>query len=177
VHSSQQGIAIRLDPLGEQHLDGLAALVDDPDVLRFTRIPVPAPPDFPGRWLARYEQGRDDGSCGGFAVADAETGAFLGLALAPTIDCEGRTAELGYIVAPGARGRGVATEALSLLTDWGLSELGALRLELIIDVANAASKRVAARCGYEREGVLRSVHVKQGLRADVEMWSRLADDR
>jgi RimJ/RimL family protein N-acetyltransferase len=175
VDISQPGIPIRLDPLGEEHLDGLAALVGDPDVLRFTRVPVPPPPDMPRRWLGRYEQGRQDRSCEGFAIADAETGAFLGLALAPTIDHEGRTAELGYVVAPGARGRGVATAALSRLTEWGLSELGALRLELIIDVANAASKRVAARCGYEREGVLRSVHVKQGLRADVEMWSRLPD--
>lgn len=49
-----------------------------------------------------------------------------------------------------------------------------LRLELAIDVENAPSKRVAERCGYEREGVLRSVHVKQGIRADVELWSRLA---
>jgi RimJ/RimL family protein N-acetyltransferase len=95
----------------------------------------------------------------------------------PAIDYEGRTAELGYVVAPGARGRGVATAALSQLTDWAVSELGALRLELVIDVANAASKRVAARCGYEREGVLRSVHVKQELRADVEMWSVLAERR
>jgi RimJ/RimL family protein N-acetyltransferase len=169
---------IRLDPLGEEHLDGLAALVvDDPDVQRFTRVPVPPPPDMPRRWLARYEQGRLDGSCEGFAVVDHGTGAFLGLALAPAIDQEGRTAELGYVVAPGARGRGVASAALSQLTDWALSELGALRLELIIDVDNAASKRVAGRCGYEREGMLRSVHVKQGLRADVEMWARLAERR
>jgi RimJ/RimL family protein N-acetyltransferase len=168
---------VRLDPLGEQHLDGLAALVGDPAVQRFTRVPVPPPPDMPRRWLARYEQGRLDRSCEGFAIVDPETAAFLGLALAPAIDHEGRTAELGYVVAPGARGRGVATAALSRLTEWGLSELGALRLELVIDVANAASKRVAGRCGYEREGVLRSVHVKQGLRADVEMWSHLADDR
>jgi RimJ/RimL family protein N-acetyltransferase len=182
VHSQREtrggaGAAIRLDPLGEQHLDGLAALVADPDVLRFTRVPVPAPPDMPRRWLARYEQGRLDHSCEGFAIVDPGTGAFLGLALAPAIDYEGRTAELGYVVAPGARGRGVATAALSQLTDWAVSELGALRLELVIDVANAASKRVAARCGYEREGVLRSVHVKQELRADVEMWSVLAERR
>ena len=170
-------VSIRLDPLGEQHLDGLAVLVDDPDVLRFTRVPAPPPPDMPRRWLARYEEGRIDRSCEGFAVVDPETEAFLGLALAPAIDHEGRTAELGYVVAPAARGRGVATAALSRLTDWALAELGALRLELIIDVANAASKRVARRCGYQREGVLRSVHLKHGLRSDVELWSHLAEDR
>jgi RimJ/RimL family protein N-acetyltransferase len=100
----------------------------------------------------------------------------LGFAVAPRIEAEARTAELGYAVAPAARGRGVATQALRLLTDWALSELGALRLELLISVDNEASKRVAAGCGYVREGVLRSLYFKQGRRQDTEIWSRLPGD-
>jgi RimJ/RimL family protein N-acetyltransferase len=38
------------------------------------------------------------------------------------------------------------------------------------------TKRVARRCGYEREGILRSVHLKEGVREDVELWSILADE-
>jgi RimJ/RimL family protein N-acetyltransferase len=49
-----------------------------------------------------------------------------------------------------------------------------VRLELMIGVDNPGSKRVAVRCGYVREGVLRSLHFKQGLREDTEIWSRLA---
>ena len=79
-------------------------------------------------------------------------------------------------MAPRARGRGVATWALDALTRWGFAELDALRLELLISVDNEASKTVAERCGYVREGVLRSLHVKQGVREDTEIWSRLASD-
>jgi RimJ/RimL family protein N-acetyltransferase len=43
-------------------------------------------------------------------------------------------------------------------------------------VENTASQRVAGRCGYRLDGVLRSLHVKEGLRADVGVWSRLASD-
>jgi RimJ/RimL family protein N-acetyltransferase len=50
------------------------------------------------------------------------------------------------------------------------------RVELLISVDNPASKRVAERCGYVREGVLRSLHVKQDVREDTEIWSRLVDD-
>jgi RimJ/RimL family protein N-acetyltransferase len=167
---------IRLEPLSGRHLALLHQLVADPETQRFTRVPAPAPPDFPQQWLAAYEAGLEDGTRIGFAVVDDETGERLGLALAPTIDSEAATAELGYVVAPGARGRGVATAALGLLTEWALSELGLQRLELRISVENGASKRVAERCGYVREGVLRSVHVKDGLREDTEIWSRLAGD-
>ena len=117
-----------------------------------------------------------DGTRIGFAVVDDETGEQLGMALAPTVEQDAATAELGYIVTPRARGRGVATTALGLLTDWALSELGAERLELRISVDNVASQRVAERCSYVREGVLRSLYVKDGVREDTEIWSRLASD-
>jgi RimJ/RimL family protein N-acetyltransferase len=45
-----------------------------------------------------------------------------------------------------------------------VAKLDALRVELWIDVLNEPSKRVAERCGYVREGVLRSVYFKQGRR-------------
>ena len=168
-------MTITLAPLAREHLPAVEELLRDPDVLRFTRVPEPPPPDFPETWLGLYERGRRDGTREGFAVVDGN-GEFLGLALAPRIEREARTVELGYVVAPAARGRGVATTALRLLTEWALTELGALRLELLIGVTNDASKRVAERNGYRFEGVLRSLHFKQGMREDTEIWSRLPGD-
>ena len=165
----------RLTPLTARHLPALRDLVQDPDVQRFTRVPVPPPPEWIETWLAFYEQGRADGTREGFAI-EAPDGAFLGLAFAVTIDAEAATTELGYVVAPAARGRGLAGRALGELTDWAFRERAMLRAELRISVANPASKRVAERCGYVREGVLRSLYWKPGLREDVELWSRLASD-
>ncbi len=166
---------IRLEPLDRSHLDGLAAVAADPDVRRFTRVPDPVPPGFPETWLGRVEEGRREGTREGFAIVGGG-GEFLGVAVVPKLDREARTAELGYVVVREARGRGVATAALRLLTAWGFADAGMLRLELLISVENPASKRVAERCGYVREGVLRSLHVKQDVREDTELWSRLASD-
>jgi RimJ/RimL family protein N-acetyltransferase len=168
-------LTIRLEPFGESHLADLEGMLDDPELLRFTRVPEPVPDGFARLWLDRYEEGRADGSREAFAILD-ESGGFLGLALAPRIEREERTAELGYVVAAAARGRGVATEALRRLTEWAFAELGMLRLELLISVDNAASKKVADRAGYVRDGVLRSAYVKPGVREDTEIWSRLATD-
>ena len=166
---------VRLEPLSARHLDDLDAVARDPDVLRFTRVPEPVPPGFARSWLARYEAGRREGTAEGFAAVDGD-GAFLGLALAPEIDVEARELELGYIVAPSARGRGVAAVILRQLTRWAFAEAGALRAYLLIETGNAASLRVAKRCGYVQEGVLRSAHVKQDRRADLTLWSRLPSD-
>ena len=167
--------SIRLEPLAESHLADVAEMLADEDVLRYTRVPVPVPPGWEREWFEFYEEGRRDGTREAFAVVDDE-GSFLGLALAFAIDREGRQLELGYVVAAHARGRGVATESLELLTQWAFSELEALRIELWISADNTPSKRVAARAGYRYEGTLRSFHFKQGIRADFEIWSRLASD-
>jgi RimJ/RimL family protein N-acetyltransferase len=166
--------AIRLQPLAEEHVEHFPALFQDPAIQRFTRIPVPVPEGFERTWLEIYEQGRRAGTHEAFAIVDGDE--FLGVAVAPRIEAEARTVELGYVVAPKARGRGVATEALRLLTEWAFSTLDALRIELLISAENGASKRVAEHCGYVREGLLRSTYVKPGLREDTEVWSRLPSD-
>jgi RimJ/RimL family protein N-acetyltransferase len=166
--------ALVLERLSESHLGAVEGLVVDPDVRRFTRVPDPPPAGFTQAWFGGYERGRRDGTREAFAVIEGDT--FVGIAVAPKIDLPARTAELGYVVAPAARGRGVASEALRLLTDWAFAELELERLELMISIANEASKRVASRCGYRFEGVLRSLHFKGDLREDTEIWSRLRSD-
>ena len=166
---------VRLVPLSREHLPFFERALADPDIVHNTRVPEPPPPGFADYWLGRYEEGRREGAREGFAVED-HGGRSLGLAVAPRIERDARTAELGCVVLAEERGRGVATEALRLLTDWAFAELDAVRLELMISVENEASRHVAERCGYVLEGVLRSVYVKPGRWEDTEVWSRLATD-
>jgi RimJ/RimL family protein N-acetyltransferase len=166
---------VRLDLLSADHVAALDALAQDPDVQRNTYVPSPPPADFGTTWLESYERAREEGTREGFAIVDAEDGSFLGIAVAVRIDEEANEAELGYIVAPEARGRGAATEALRQLTEWGFAR-GFERLELRGDADNVASRRVAERCGYTLEGILRSVYFKEGRRSDMFIYSRLPSD-
>jgi RimJ/RimL family protein N-acetyltransferase len=166
---------VRLEPLSAKHVAGLDTIAQDPDVQRNTYVPSPPAADFGTTWLESYERGRKEGTREGFAIVDAEDGSFLGIAVAVRIDKEANEAELGYILAPEARGRGAATEALRQLTDWGFAR-GLQRLELRGDADNEASRRVAERCGYTLEGILRSVYFKEGRRSDMFIYSRLPGD-
>jgi RimJ/RimL family protein N-acetyltransferase len=166
---------IRLEPFTAAHLDAFRPLTADPDVLRFTRFPDPPEPRFPEMWLARYDEGRANRTKEAFAIL-GEDGAFLGVALAVEIDREAAEAELGYLTAPAARGRGVATEAVRQLTRWALEGEGLERVTLLIDAANGGSRKVAERAGYTLDGILRNAYVKPGVRTDTYVYSCLRSE-
>lgn len=65
--------------------------------------------------------------------------------------------EVGYWVRAGETGKGYASECVRALTDWAFDGLRAMRVELVTDEQNEASRRVAERCGFRLEGVLRNV--------------------
>jgi RimJ/RimL family protein N-acetyltransferase len=124
--------------------DWYAAAVRDPQIQRFTsepedltagqvRVAIAALPERPEQV--------------GFVICDAATGQRLGnIALQRT----GAVGEVSYWVAAEARGRGVATATLRLLSTWALAALGLRELRLWCHADNWGSRLVAERAGYRR---------------------------
>ena len=113
------------------------------------------------------------------AITDAPETEYLGeivLFLRTAEAGESGIGEIAYVVAPHARGRGVATTALRLLSEWALTALRLERLQLSIPADDAASHRVADKAGFRYEGILRSTKVIRGERIDSAMYSRLPGD-
>jgi RimJ/RimL family protein N-acetyltransferase len=84
--------------------------------------------------------------------------------------------EIGYWVAPWARGSGYAAEAARALADWAFAH-GAPRVHLFADVRNTASQAVARRAGFTQEGVVRAcLDYRDGSRGDAALFGRTATD-
>ncbi|HEV7657945.1 MAG TPA: GNAT family N-acetyltransferase [Mycobacteriales bacterium] len=66
-------------------------------------------------------------------------------------------AEISYWIMPGQRGRGIATRATKVLSQWALETVGLHRLELVHSVFNTGSCQVAIKAGFEIEGVKREL--------------------
>ncbi|TDD83926.1 N-acetyltransferase [Actinomadura darangshiensis] len=111
------------------------------------------------------------------AVTERETGEFVGTIGLFKVNWPHLTSEVGYGMRPSARGRGYATEALSLVSDWALRDCGLFRVELRAMVTNHASIRVAHKAGYLREGVARGAEVDDdGVSQDMIVFSRIGTD-
>ena len=83
-------------------------------------------------------------------------------------------AEVGYWLAPEARGQGHATRALRLISALGFRQLGLERIDLFAATGNPASQRVAERGGFTREAVLARTCA---ARTASSTWSRSACSR
>jgi RimJ/RimL family protein N-acetyltransferase len=124
--------------------------------------------------LAEQEQARLRGEELNFALAEpGDQGVVLGGCLLEHVRPGQGCAGVGYWLAPGARGRGVATHAVRVLAGWAFAELALARLEVTCGPDNEASQRVAERCGFAREGLLRSHVPFKGARRDSVIYSLL----
>jgi ribosomal-protein-alanine N-acetyltransferase len=88
-------------------------------------------------------------------------------------DVERFSAEIGYWLGEAHWGRGIATEALMLLTDDVFRRRNMLRVFALPFADNIASTRVLEKAGYVREGILRASAVKFGQPRDQAMYSRI----
>jgi RimJ/RimL family protein N-acetyltransferase len=168
--------AVALRPWGEADLAAMVAMNRDPDVARFTRVPEPYHEADARAWLAAQPERQREGEGLALAIVAEAGGAPVGSVGLRVEPGDREIAELSYIVAPWARGRGIATAAARLLAAWALREWGLARLQLTTFGENAASQRVAEQAGFRREGVLRSWDEIKGRRVDLVVYSRLPGD-
>lgn len=151
----------------------VARAADDPLTARW--LPVPSPYTLAdGSWYVGTHAPSTwaEGTVAELAVTSSDTGELLG---ACGLKLHGRAqgyGEVGYWVAPWARGRGVAGRAAALSARWGLDVLGLSRVELLADVENLPSQRAAEKAGFVREGVLRRARPdRHGVARDMVVFS------
>jgi RimJ/RimL family protein N-acetyltransferase len=169
------GVVI-LRPWDERDVPTLVECIDgDEEMIRWMdAIPQPYLDAEARTWIEQASSFWQTGTSAPFAVTEAVTGGVLGGVGFAWVGDE-RVGEVGYWLRLEARGRGLTSRAVRLVSRWSFEALGCERLQLRADADNVASQRVAEKTGFTREGVLRSVHFnpRQQRRVDFVMFSLL----
>lgn len=166
---------VALRPWGPDDLVDLLAAAADPLVHRY-RYSLPDGAGQAVTWLDAVGRDRLDGVRLELAVTVAGDPTVVGSVALWGFHRRNHTAMVSYWLGPAARGRGLGTSALHLVSGWAFG-LGLRRLSLNVEVDNLASQRLAERCGFRREGRLRSHQkLRDGTRADVFVYGLLAGE-
>ncbi|HEY1272973.1 MAG TPA: GNAT family N-acetyltransferase [Terriglobales bacterium] len=126
--------------------DALAAVISDPETMRY----YPAPFDRPAveDWIARNRARYETDGFGLWAMVLTSKSQFIGDCglIHQKVDDEDQI-EIGYHVRRDQWGHGFATEAAKACRDYGFKRLGANRLISLIRPENLPSRRVAEKIG------------------------------
>ena len=97
-----------------------------------------------------------------WAVTLTDSGKMIGTCGFTSFDFEHGRVEVGYVLNPDFWGQGIATEAVSAVTEFAFEELGANRVEIHFIEGNNARLRVAQKCGMTLEGYLKQYMLIKG---------------
>jgi RimJ/RimL family protein N-acetyltransferase len=168
---------VTLRPTGPDDAADLHRLQQLPEIVRTQVPPTAYRREQLDRHCAHAEADWLAGVKARLTIRDAVTDTFagdIGLFYAEPVTGQ---ALVGYGLAPEWRGRGFASRAVRLVTGFAFGHTGIVRLIAGTAPDNAASQRVLAAAGFQREGYQRSrLPGPGGSRIDDVLWALLVDD-
>ncbi|MEU2661865.1 GNAT family N-acetyltransferase [Micromonospora sp. NPDC007220] len=166
---------LRLRPMEERDLPAIVDTCRDPQTVRWTSVPDPYERADAESYLHFGRGTWAGGTSACFVVADGED-RYVGTIDLRLSSADPLLADVGFMAAPAARGRGYLSAALTALSAWGFTTLGLARIEWRANVGNTASRRVAEKAGFTVEGVARGGLTHRDERVDVWVGALLAGD-
>lgn len=156
-------------------------LADKPALLRYANnrnvwinltdiFPHPYTPEDADRWLWRCGAQQEPHTAMAIDLAGEAIGA-TGIELKQ--DVYRKSASIGYWLGEPFWGRGFATRALQLMTEYALAHFDITRLQASVFDWNPASARVLEKNGYRLEARLRQRIYKDGRYADELIYAKL----
>jgi RimJ/RimL family protein N-acetyltransferase len=163
-----------LRPWRESDIPAIVEACQDPEIPRWTRVPNNyGEGDARAYMLARYDAILNSTGAPFAIVSAADSDQLLGSISLFRFSWPNLRGEVGYWLGRQARGQGHATRAVSAICRWGFDALGLERVDLLAATGNPASQRVAERCGFTREAVLRSYMSAKDGRQDMIAYGLL----
>ena len=111
-----------------------------------------------------------------WAIVAKKTNSLIGNISIVEIKEESCSFQVGYCLGYEFWHYGYMSEALSAVIGFLFSEVGALRIEALHDVANGRSGKVMERCGMTRKGVLRGYGRNNTGICDCALWSIMSNE-
>lgn len=171
---------VLLRPPSLADVAAVTAACQDLAIARWTTVPAPYTASDAVFFVEQVsDAGWARGTDATFVVTDPLDGTLLGACALKGIDRAQGRGEIGYWITAAARGRGVATAAVRLVCAWafdGVVGPGLARVDWRAFVGNEGSRRVAERCGFTVDGLLRSSFCHRGARQDEWIGGLLAGE-
>jgi ribosomal-protein-alanine N-acetyltransferase len=146
---------LTLRALTPEDADTVFRIMGDPQVMRYFGSPPMKTRDDAVRRIAGIAADFAERAGIRWGIEERASGLLVGSGGFWRIDTTHQRAEIGYELAPEHWGKGVMTEAIGVMLDFGFTVLRLHSVEAQIHPANTGSQRVLEKLGFVREGYFR----------------------
>ncbi|MDI9222466.1 GNAT family protein [Pantoea sp. EA-12] len=151
------------------------ALQQDDQVMKFVADPQPEAVIRRERFEVRLPQWHTDSSHW-LCLVMMEKGSVVPLGVTGFIDRGDGIAEVGFMLATSAQGKGFGAESLRDISQFALMDLGYRKLVATVTAGNQASRRTLLKVGFQQEGTLRKSYFLGGEWRDDWLFGLLAEE-
>jgi ribosomal-protein-alanine N-acetyltransferase len=139
----------------------------------FDTFPYPYTAADAQKWL-RSQQGIETPP---FLAIEMNGEAIGGIGIAPKPDVYARGANIGYWLGEPFWGKGIMTEAVTLMVKYAFQNFNLVRLQAGVYSSNPASMKVLEKAGFTKEGIAKKAIFKRGEFLDEHIYALLAPSK
>ncbi|KAJ5728352.1 hypothetical protein N7493_004682 [Penicillium malachiteum] len=172
--TSFTGRSVRLEKLEPRHTDDLYEAIGLPEHASLWDYIADGPFQDKESFIPYIERISKSSDPFLYALIDQKGNKAVGFFSLMRIDQANRVVEIGFVVfSPRLQRTTAATEAFYLITSTVFNDLGYRRFEWKCNNLNEASKKAAARFGFQFEGIFRQHMIVKGQNRDTAWFSML----
>ncbi len=108
-----------------------------------------------------------------WAICSPDNETFYGAGGLNNWSAEHRKAEIGLWLLPEYWGKGIMSEVLPLICQYGFDTMGLHRIEGFIDTKNENCKRAMAKLDFDYEGTMQDCEFKDEKYLSIEVYAKL----
>jgi RimJ/RimL family protein N-acetyltransferase len=170
------GTRVLLRPVTVEDANGLAVLVNDPEVSKLTGSHAPAAPPTLDDLRQWYATRADHDDRLDLAVIVPSTGRYAGEVVLSKLDPANRSCAFRIALIPSAIGRGLGSEATQLVLRHAFETVRLHRVELEVFAFNSRARHVYEKAGFVHEGTRRQALLWDREWIDAHLMAILADE-
>jgi len=155
----------------DDDVDQVFALRSNAEIMKYIPRPLAKTRQDALDHIYLVNKGIKDNESINWAIALKENNKLVGMICLIRMQPENYRTEIGYIMHPDVRGKGIMHEAVGLIIDYAFNQLNFHSLEAVIDPENYASEKVLLRHNFVKEGHFKENAFYNGKFLDAAIYS------
>jgi ribosomal-protein-alanine N-acetyltransferase len=159
--------------VNENDANEIFALRSNPETMKYIPRPLVKSIDDALEHIAMIDAKIESNEGINWAITYKDNPKLIGIIGHYRIKPEHFRAEVGYMLLPEYNGKGIISEAIKEVVNYGFNAMKLHSIEAIIDPENFGSERVLQKCGFVKEAHLKENEFYEGRFLDTVIYSKL----